>query len=381
MPEPTPQATKPEKFYNRKISQKTITKVSIWVIILSTSLAIAFYLLTIGQIKFSIWTYIKGDINAAKRIVETQAKNIATRFYTAQSTTSTSETKTITETPKRIINLEQVNNVGYQFYIGEIETEGQTNLSEGLKNETTQVLYKGSFPKSLLNDLAIIIVNTLAVTPNPYMHTPAGDIKVGNFSPDFMEGGGIYTQNVQDFSLIYINKTKITYSTQEAQVAAAFGNKGGAINISALREVLAHELGHHLGYTLTDSDWKQYYQLRKIPTATPRINSSWEQSPTEDFAEVYTNIYFGTTVKTVYGSLPETPKNEYDATMQRLFNAHTRKIVDEPTKQFVISIINRINSNQQAQAPTGNVQINTAEEFERKMEERAKMNLDQTVSF
>jgi hypothetical protein len=66
---------------------------------------------------------------------------------------------------------------------------------------------------------------------------------------------------------------------------------------------LTHELGHAIGATLTDQDWTKFYQLRHIPSATPRQGTNWNLSPAEDFAEVYKNIFTGNAVQTYYGEL------------------------------------------------------------------------------
>ena len=70
--------------------------------------------------------------------------------------------------------------------------------------------------------------------------------------------------------------------------------------------MLAHELGHAIGSTLSDSQWKTFYQLRNIPSGAPRAGMNWNLSPEEDFAEVYKNVFTGGDVSTFYGLLMPT---------------------------------------------------------------------------
>jgi len=183
------------------------------------------------------------------------------------------------------ISLQQINNVGYSFYIGQIDYADAAPLSDDIKNNVTQIIYKANVPKSLLNNVAIIIVNTLAVSQYQIIEAPSGNFAMPSFTPDFMSGGGIYSQYSSKFSFIFINKTML-------------GN---------LSEILTHELGHHISSQLTDAEWTKYYQFRKIPANTARQGTDWTTSPMEDFAEVYKNVYTGLKIKTYYGLL--TPSN------------------------------------------------------------------------
>lgn len=200
-----------------------------------------------------------------------------------------------------IIPLQKVTNVGYVFYLGQIDYPGSPDISDTLKNDVTDIIYKSNFPKSLLSNMAIVFVNTLAVTPDQYIGAPGGKIKVKDFPPDFMYGGGIYSQvGDNQISIIFINKN--------------------FTELSKLRDVLTHELGHHVGFQLTREEWSAFYKLRKIPQKTPLQTSDWLTSPIEDFAEVYKNIYTGLKIHTAYSS-----------------------VVDEATKKFIQQIISRLN--------------------------------------
>jgi len=75
------------------------------------------------------------------------------------------------------------------------------------------------------------------------------------------------------------------------------------MGIDRLKEVLTHELGHHLGAHLRSEEWTQFYQLRGIPKETPLRGASWDLSPDEDFAEVYMNVFTGINIRTKYGIL------------------------------------------------------------------------------
>lgn len=182
---------------------------------------------------------------------------------------------------EKIITLQQVENVGYSFYLGQIDYPSTAPLGDTTKNNITQIIYKANFPKNLLKSVGIIIVNTLAVSEYEYIKTSEGKISMPSFSPDFITGGGIYSGKFGKMSLIVINKTKL----------------------SSLSEILTHELGHHIGAQLTSEEWGKYYELRGIPSTTSRRGTNWGLSPQEDFAEVYRSIFTGSKVRTYYGLL------------------------------------------------------------------------------
>lgn len=73
------------------------------------------------------------------------------------------------------------------------------------------------------------------------------------------------------------------------QVRRDVVRRGGAV----LRQTLAHEIGHYVDFNLlTDRERARFYQLRKIPMKYLWIdtNQPWEQTPSEDFAEVFASL-------------------------------------------------------------------------------------------
>jgi hypothetical protein len=181
------------------------------------------------------------------------------------------------------IALQEVKNLGYDFYVGEIESPGTTNITDDLKNQITKIAYTAQFPTSLLKTVPIIILNNLALTGDQYISVPAGNLKVPDLKPDFLSEGGIYVTFNGGASVIFINKPIIAQGQ--------------------LTEVLTHELGHAVGSKLTDQDWVKFYQLRSIPAGTDRHGTNWNLSPEEDFAEVYKNVFTSIAVRTYYGEL------------------------------------------------------------------------------
>ena len=125
----------------------------------------------------------------------------------------------------------------------------------------------------------------MAIESTTYIITPGGQIPVGSFPPEFLKGGGIYSGTYGRFntSVIFINKNLISELR--------------------LKDVLTHELGHHIGRQMTDAEWKEYYELRYIPTGMERTSKEWRLSPQEDFAEVYSNIFTNYKIDTVFGLL------------------------------------------------------------------------------
>ena len=181
------------------------------------------------------------------------------------------------------VPLQEVKNLGYDFYVGEIDTPGTTNLTDDIKNQITKIAYNGHFPSSLLKTIPIIILNNLALTGDQYISVPAGNLKVPDLKPDFLSEGGIYVTFTNGPSVIFINKPIIAQGQ--------------------FTEVMAHELGHAIGSKLTDQDLIKFYQLRGIPTGADRHGTNWNLSPEEDFAEVYKNVYTGIDIRTYFGEL------------------------------------------------------------------------------
>ena len=181
------------------------------------------------------------------------------------------------------VPLQEVKNLGYDFYLGQIEEPGVNDINDDVKNQITKVAYDTHFPESLLKNTPIIILNNLALTGDQYISAQNARLHVPELKADFLSEGGFYAPYATNTAVIFINKSSIT--------------KGQLI------DVLAHELGHAIGSTLTDSQWKTFYQLRNIPASTPRAGTNWNLSPQEDFAEVYKNVFTGEDVRTFYGLL------------------------------------------------------------------------------
>lgn len=186
------------------------------------------------------------------------------------------------------ISLQEVKNLGYDFYVGQIDSVNTVDITDDLKNQITKIAYDTHFPISLLKDIPIIILNNLALTGDQYIPIAGRKLLVPDLKPNWLSEGGIYDIYNSGLSVIFINKPIIAQGK--------------------LTEVLTHELGHAIGSKLTDQDWKKFYQLRNIPSATPRQGTNWNLSPQEDFAEVYKNTFTGIPTMTYYGLI--LPTNE-----------------------------------------------------------------------
>ena len=243
------------------------------------------------------------------------------------------------------ISPKEVNNLGYTFYLGEIDN-GNSIINDTLKNEITKIIYDSKFPKSLLKNTAIIITNSLAIKPNQYIKM--GNIKLSlyNFGSSFVCEGGIFEQYSNGKYAIYINKDFIINKKM------------------SLKEILTHELGHIIESKLTTDDWKKYYSLRNIPTNTEldKNEQLWNLSPREDFAEVYKNTFTNIDVRTFYGDLKPVwgfdlicgDKGSQSCRIKVLSNPEKypddfklgspyESTVNQKTKDFIKSIINKLN--------------------------------------
>lgn len=201
------------------------------------------------------------------------------------------------------IALQQVNNLGYTFYVGQIDYQNVPAISDDIKNQITKIIVNTKFPKNILKTIPIVFVNSLAIKPGQYIADPNNVkrlVDTNVFGPDFLNEGGKYATYDNGMSVIYLNKIIL--------------DKG------LLVENLTHELGHAIGSRLSEQDLKKYYQLRNIPKNTPEFGTSWNTSPAEDFAEVYRSIFTGSSVRTIYGN------------------------VNSQTKDFVINIPTKLNN-------------------------------------
>jgi hypothetical protein len=179
------------------------------------------------------------------------------------------------------VPLQEVKNLGYDFYVGQIDDPNTNDLTDDLKNQITQIVYNAHFPESMLQNMPIIILNSLDVTGNQYISIDGKNLDVGTLGPEFLSEGGFYETYQNGATAIFINKTTLIQNN--------------------LTGILTHELGHAVGSTLTPQDWQKFYQLRDIASGTPQETGNWYLSPAEDFAEVYKNTFTGLDIMTHYG--------------------------------------------------------------------------------
>jgi hypothetical protein len=235
-----------------------------------------------------------GELNSTE--VEEAMNQIRSNLPEKNSYNKSQESNTIksqvvkTDTGTEV-HLQEVKNLGYTFYLAEIDSVGATSITDDLKNQITSIIYTAKFPANLLKETPIIILNSLALTGDQYISVSNGNLNIPDLKPDFLSEGGLYLSYPNGSSVIVINKSALL--------------KGD------FKEVLTHELGHAVGSKLTDQDWAQFYKLRNIPTNQTRRGTTWKTSPTEDFAEVYKNIFTSYDIKTFYGQyVPRFGKTE-----------------------------------------------------------------------
>jgi hypothetical protein len=174
-------------------------------------------------------------------------------------------------------------------------------------------------------------------------------------TPNFLSEGGLYG----------------TYGNGSSSSAIIYLNK--SIIASDLTGTLTHELGHAIGSKLTDADWKKFYQLRNIPTNTPRQGTNWYLSPQEDFAEVFKYTFTGIAVRTYYGLLaPSNPSGSEMALSscheiyQNLYDSYAPKVdmsnylnsIMNPVKIDYAAIEAKITANSKMQTCRRNVFAN-----------------------
>jgi hypothetical protein len=94
------------------------------------------------------------------------------------------------------IPLQEVKNLGYDFYVGQIDDPNVNDLTDDLKNQITQIVYNAHFPESMLQNMPIIILNSLDVTGNQYglyHYTDPKQIKADFKRDHYSDGDDFYT--------------------------------------------------------------------------------------------------------------------------------------------------------------------------------------------
>jgi hypothetical protein len=213
--------------------------------------------------------------------------------------------------------VEKVSLWGYEFYTSKVDQSGSIDIGSKEKQYIAQLLKTLQFPSSLTRYLAIVSVDPTVVGKNDILLIPwGGYIATINLQPE----GGLW-RRVAPGAVIYLNNLQ-----------------------SSNRSILTHELGHQIGYHLTDEEWIQFYKLRGIPENTPRRANDWNLSPEEDFAEVYKSVYKSSvanefemgdwSVNTQYGFLiPSMLGIDYDTACRKLFDQIRQKYIDSNSKQ------------------------------------------------
>lgn len=189
----------------------------------------------------------------------------------------------------------QYNNLfNYEFYTGKIDQSGNVDIGSEPKQTIAKLLGSLAYPRKLTKSLAIINVDPTLLGRKDKIQVPWTETKsiIITLQPE----GGNYMA-IDGGAIIFLNNL-MGYD----------------------KDVLTHELGHHIGQQLTSQEWDQFYELRGIPAKTPIHTSNWNLSPDEDFAEVYKvaykNFIVGSSgswlleawsIKTYFGLLVEAP--------------------------------------------------------------------------
>lgn len=200
-------------------------------------------------------------------------------YQNGQRVNTTATTKPDVESSEQL-PLEKVTNLGYTFYIGQIDSKNAPAISDSTKIEITKIAYTAKLPARVLEKTPIIFINSLALNNQQHVLINGNRLIVSDFGPSFLYEGGVYRTYSNGQSIIFINKDLL----QEM----------------SLKETLTHEFGHAVRKELTDTEWTKFRELRNI---TPDIDAKnlWNLSPEEDFAEVYKNTFIGSSVRTFYG--------------------------------------------------------------------------------
>jgi len=176
--------------------------------------------------------------------------------------------------------VQYINLWGYQFYTSKVDSTGSIDIGSADKQKIAELFKNISFPASLTKKLIIANIDPTLVNTGDKMIIP------------------------------WLSTNSKNYLDLQPQVGTYQGVYGGAVILVNNRtgfdlSVLAHELGHVIGFKLTNDEWAEYYKLRGIPINTLRNSSDWSLSPQEDFAEVYRYIYYSNSkpIMTNYGLL------------------------------------------------------------------------------
>jgi len=182
----------------------------------------------------------------------------------------------------KAIKLEEVNNFGYRFYLGEIDRKESTMINDGLKNDITKIIHESKFPKSLLEKTAIYFINSLYIKEDTYLSLPYPKnsiIKMPNLNPEFLYTLGSVSSVYSGGYLILINKDYLKKNDPTNKLLNEIISESVKNNF---KNTLIHEFGHIIGFNINLGDWEEYYKLRNIPKETPRRKSVWQLSPEED---------------------------------------------------------------------------------------------------
>lgn len=179
---------------------------------------------------------------------------------------------------------------GYDLYTSKVDSTGNIDIGSEQKQNIVKLLNALGYPKKLTTKLIIASLDPTIVKENDTLQIPWTGYPVKFSSATRMENSGLFTQiDGKEGAIIFINNT------------ANFNT-----------ETLTHELGHYIGTQMTEDEWRKFYKLRHIASGTPRLGSSWESSPTEDFAEVYKATYNQSPLEVSRVTHRQSGSNEWD---------------------------------------------------------------------